>query len=79
MIEAAAERAVKGLIAKKPKPFVVATPVRVTIEFGQPVQADRAGRMAGMKRLDGRRIEYTVPDMPTAHAAFRSAVRISAD
>jgi len=79
LIHAAAERAVKALIATKPKPFIVETPVRMTIEFGQPVQADRAGRMAGMKRLDGRRIEFTVPDMPTAHAAFRSAVRISKD
>ncbi len=79
MIQAAAERAVKSLQGNASRPFVVAAPVRVTIEFGQPVHADRAGRMAGMKRLDGRRIEYVVPDMPTAHAAFRSAVRISAD
>jgi D-amino peptidase len=79
MIREAAERAVKSRKENAPKPFAVAAPVRVTIEFSQPVYADRAGRMAGMKRLDGRRIEYIVQDMPTAHAAFRSAVRISAD
>jgi D-amino peptidase len=79
MIQAAAERAVKLRKESTPKSFVVAAPVRVTIEFSQPVHADRAGRMPGMKRLDGRRIEFVVPDMPTAHAAFRSAVRISAD
>jgi len=79
MIQAAAERAVKSMKGKASKPFIVATPVRVTIEFSQPVLADRAGRMADMKRLDGRRIEYVAADMPTAHVVFRSAVRISAD
>ena len=78
MICAAAKRAVlrvKGGTA--PQPFIVQVPVKVTIEFRQPEAADRAVRLPGAIRLDGLRIEFTVPDMLSAHAGFRAAVKQS--
>jgi D-amino peptidase len=80
MIHEAAKRAVWSLKkGKKPKPFVVKTPVRVTVEFRQPESADRAERLPGAKRLNGVRIEFTAPDMPSAHTGFRAAVKQAYD
>jgi len=80
LIREAANRAVLRLKAgTAPAPFVVAEPVRVTIEFLQPEYADRAVRLPGAKRLDGRRIEFVVPDMAAAHAGFRAAVKQASD
>lgn len=80
MISKAAKRAVLRLKdGTAPQPFIVQTPVNVTIEFRQPEAADRAVRLPGTKRLDGLRIEFTVPDMLTAHAGFRAAVKQSYD
>jgi D-amino peptidase len=80
MINQAAKRAVLRLRdGTSPKPFIVKTPVNVTIEFRQPESADRAIRLPGAKRLDGVRIEFTVADMKAAHAGFRAAVKQSYD
>ncbi len=80
MISKAAKRAVLRLKdGTAPQPFIVQTPVNVTIEFRQPEAADRAVRLPGTKRLDGLRIEFTVPDMLTAYAGFRAAVKQSYD
>jgi D-amino peptidase len=80
LIREAASRAVLRLKAgNAPKPYLVAEPVRVTIEFLQPEFADRAVRLPGAKRLDGRRIEFVVPDMAAAHAGFRAAVKQAFD
>ena len=78
LIREAASRAVlRSKAGNAPKPYVVAEPVRVTIEFLQPEQADRAVRLPGAKRLDGRRIEFTTADMPAAHKGFRAAVALA--
>jgi D-amino peptidase len=79
MIRAAAERAVKALKGKPRKPFTVTAPVRVTVEFLQPVHADRAARLPGATRPETRRVEFTAPDMAAAHTGFRAAVKMSAD
>jgi len=80
LIREAANRAVLRLKAGNiPEPFVVAAPVRVTIEFLQPEFADRAARLPGAERLDGRRIEFVLPDMAAAHAGFRAAVKQAFD
>ena len=80
MIKRAAKRAVLRLKdGSAPKPFIIQTPVTVTIEFRQPEASDRAVRLPGAKRLDSLRIEFTVPDMLTAHASFRAAVKQSFD
>jgi len=79
-IQESAKRAVLRLKGgTSPKPFVVQTPVRVTVEFRQPEAADRAVRLPGAKRLDGLRIDFTVPDMLDAYAGFRAAVKQSYD
>ena len=75
LIHEAARRALLRLKAgNAPKPFVVAEPVKVTIEFLQPEMADRAARMPETQRLDARRIEFTTLDMPAAHKGFRAVV-----
>lgn len=75
-IHKAAQRAVKRLkISKVTNPFIVTKPVQVTIEFRQPEFADRAECLPDTKRLDGVRIEFIVPDMPSAHTGFRAAVK----
>jgi len=62
-----------------PKPYIVKIPVQVIVEFRQPESADRAVRLPGTKRLDGLKIEFTVPDMLEAYAGFRAAVKQSYD
>ena len=80
LIREVAKRAVLRLKDESaPKPFIVKAPIRVTIEFRQPEAADRAVRLPGAKRLDGLQIEFTVPDMLTAHTGFRAAVKQSYD
>ena len=80
MIRESAKRAVLRLKdGTSPKPFRVKAPVRVTVEFRQPEAADRAVRLPGAKRLDGLRIDFTVPDMLAAFAGFRAAVKQSYD
>jgi D-amino peptidase len=75
MINNAAKRAVLRLMERtSPQPFIVQTPVKVTIEFRQPEGADRSVRLPGSKRLDNVRIEFTAPDMLAAHDGFRAAV-----
>ncbi len=62
-----------------PKPFVVATPVHLAIEFRQPESADRSARLPGALRVNGLRVEFIIPTMLGAHAVFRAAVKQSYD
>lgn len=78
-IRLSATRAVKALLKKRRKPFVVTIPVGVAIEFLQPSHADRASRLPGARRMDAKVVEITAVDMVAAHAGFRAAVRMSAD
>lgn len=79
LIKEAAHHAVSELKSTFHQPFLVEKPVRLTVEFTQPVHADRAARLPFATRLDARKLEFTFPDMVIAHAAFRSAVRVGAD
>ncbi len=74
-----AAAAVRDQIKNPRKPYVVEEPVRIVIEFLQPLFADRAEKMSGSKRLDACRVEIICSDMVKAHTAFRAAVRLSAD
>jgi D-amino peptidase len=79
-IREAARKAVFRLInGTGPKPFIVSTPVKVTVEFRQPESVDRAVRLPGANRLDGLRIEFRLQTMLEAHASFRAAVKQSYD
>jgi len=80
MIRESAKRAVLRLKdGTSPRPFIVKTPVRVTVEFRQPESADRAVRLPGAKRVNGLQIDFTVSDMLAAFAGFRAAVKQSYD
>jgi D-amino peptidase len=60
-----------------PQPFRLEAPIRVTIELAHSDMADRAALMPGARRLEGKRIELTTEDAPTAHRAFRTAVSLA--
>ena len=56
-----------------PQPFIIQTPVKVTMEFRHPEFADKAVRLPGAVRLDSVSIEFTVADILEAFAGFRAA------
>ena len=77
-IRLAAIRAVERLAAGKAvPPLRIQTPVTVTLQLPTSDFTDSAARLPGASRLDGRRIEFTCPDMPAAYAAFRTAVSLA--
>jgi D-amino peptidase len=76
-IQTAAIQAVKRLqVGEAPKPFIVSTPVHVTIDFNSSDQADQASILPGSKRLDGRRLTFTSDNMLSAYFAFQAAVAL---
>ena len=76
-IQSAAMQAVKRLQAgEAPKPFIVSTPVYVTLDFNSSDQADQAALFPGSKRVDGRRLTFTAEDMLSAYFAFQAAVAL---
>jgi len=77
-IQKAAIQAVKRLLAgDAPKPFIVSTPVHVTLDFNSSEQADQASDLPGSKRVDGRRLIFTADDMLAAYSAFQAAVGLA--
>ena len=69
---AGAERALVRLRnGSAPGPWVLESPVRVTVQFHRSDQADRAMRYPGAQR-DGTCVAVTAADMPAAYIAFRS-------
>lgn len=79
IIRETAERAVRNFIAgKHPPALKTASPVTLRVEFLASQMADAASIMPGSRRVDGRTLEFTAPDMPAAYLAFRSAVGLAA-
>jgi len=77
LIQKAAQRAVKKLIKKTtPKPFVLKTPITVTVELNSSDMADKAMLMPGVTR-SGLKLSFTAEDMPAAYSAFRALVLMS--
>lgn len=77
MIYMAASRAVQRLEDNDvPDPFVVDTPVRVTVEFFTSDMADRASRIPFTQR-DGRCVSLTTQEMAAAYNGFRSMVMVA--
>jgi D-amino peptidase len=62
---------------KMPAPLQTETPVVVGLEFFTSEMADKAALMPGCGRVDGRKIEFSMPDMPSAYLAFRAAVTLA--
>ncbi len=77
-IRQAAARAVRGLRAgQAPEPLRLEAPIRATLELATSDMADRAALLPGAVRMEGKRVEITVDDAPTAYRAFRSAVALA--
>ena len=58
-------------------PFILDTPVRVTVEFFTSDMADRASLLPYTER-EGRCVTFTAKKMETAYRAFRSMVTMAA-
>lgn len=59
------------------QPVKLTQPVTIEIELATSAQADSAMMVPGMKRLAGRVVSYTAPDMPTAYTISRLVARLS--
>ena len=77
LIYTAACRAVQRLAAgEAADPFVIAGPVRVTVEFFTSDMADKASKIPFTER-DGTSVSFTAQEMVTAYTAFRSMVTMA--
>lgn len=78
MICEAAARAVARLRKDDaPKPYRLSEPVAVRVEFAHSDMADGASLLPGSVRLDGRTVEFTLPNMEEAYLAFKAAVTLA--
>ncbi|NUQ84044.1 MAG: M55 family metallopeptidase [Anaerolineales bacterium] len=77
MIFEAASRAVERLAeGDAPDPFVLDTPVHVTVEFSASDMADRASRIPFTGR-EGRRVTLAAGEMVSAYNGFRAMVMLA--
>jgi D-amino peptidase len=77
MICRSAKRAVERLAqGDAPEPFVLKTPITVTVEFFTSDMADRATRIPFTKRA-GTRVSMTVDEMASAYNGFRAMVMLA--
>ena len=77
IIAEAASRAVERLLdGNAPEPFVLDTPVRVTVEFFTSDMVDKASKMPFTQR-DGTRVAFSVEEMALAYSGFRSLVMLA--
>ncbi len=72
MISEAAKRALQNLKrGAVPEPFILDTPILVTVDLMTSDMADRAARIPGVQR-EGNRVQISAPDMNAAYMAFRA-------
>jgi D-amino peptidase len=72
------EAAYKGMMRRAEIPFhPVAMPVRLEIELGTELMADRAALIPRMERIAPRRVLYIAADYPEAVKAYNAAVRLA--
>ena len=77
-IRETAEQAVQKFLQDvAPDPIKTTTPVTIGIEFNYTDMAERALLLPGSKRLDGKKIEFQVPDMVAAYFSFRAALTLA--
>lgn len=78
MLTDGARRAVQNLKrGHAPEPFVLDTPILVTVDFMTSDMADRAMRVPGAAREENR-VSLEAPDMAAAYVAFRALVGLAA-
>ena len=74
----AAVRAVRRLqVGRVPEPLRLSPPITLLIELVSSDMADRAALLPGVRRVKGRRIEFTAEDMPTAYRALQVIVTLA--
>jgi len=75
------EAAVRGVRRLKeggaPPPLRLPAPINGVIELVTSDMADRASLLPEVRRMDGRRIEFSAPDMPEAYRLFRAVVMLA--
>ena len=72
-----AERAVERLTqGDLPDPFVLDTPITITVEFFSSDMADRATRIPFTKR-EGTRVSFTTQEMASVYNGFRAMVMLA--
>jgi D-amino peptidase len=77
MIAEGAKRAVQNLKrGSAPEPFILDTPILVTVDFTNSSMADYAMRVPGSAR-DGNRVSVEAVDMAVAYTAFRALVGLA--
>jgi D-amino peptidase len=77
IVYAPAKRAVERLSEDDvPDPFVLDTPIHVTVEFFSSDMADRAAILPFTER-EGTCVSFNAPEMIVAYSAFRSMVTIA--
>jgi len=77
MIFEASMRAIERLLdGNMPDPFVLDTPIRVTVEFFSSDMADKASKVPYTRR-DGTRVTFTGDEMVSAYSGFRSMVMLA--
>ena len=59
-----------------PDPFVLDSPVRVTVEFFTSDMADKASKIPFTQR-DGTRVSFSAEEMASAYSGFRSMVMLA--
>lgn len=69
----AVERLVEGHVTD---PFVLDSPIRVTVEFFTSDMADRASKMPFTQR-EGTRVSFSANEMASAYSAFRTMVMLA--
>ena len=75
MIEEAAKSALEMYLKGDfPSPLSVASPVKIKVEFKTAGMVDSISKMQGIRRLDGRTIEYVSQDFPEAYKTFGAVV-----
>ncbi len=77
LIEATAQRGVRRLVEKAiPGPYLVKTPVSITVQLVTSDMADRAMQLPGARRED-LCVSFTSSNMIDAYSAFRALVLLS--
>lgn len=77
LVKQAAARAIKNYQQQRVHILKVDLPVTIMIEFLNTGMADRASLLPGLTRINGRRIELSRDDMPSAYRLARSAIALA--
>lgn len=77
-IQEAARRAVERLCnGQAAQPLRLKTPIRVAVELTNSDMADRAAMLSGVRRPEGKWVEFHADDMPNAYRTFRAVVALA--